>query len=144
MRIYTNTDYILFQLIPEKYPGASSMDYCVFGLLNKTFSKSKPTASEELLKVMELNKNQYFWKFNGKPFYHGSHNQTLAITRALLGTEFLRGTKVFHHVLGPPSGAVVTLRTGRREEPGSNTGRACRPSCSEFSVVFSETRVNTG
>ena len=27
--------------------------------------------------------------------------------------------------------------------PGSNPGRACRPSRSEFSVVFSETRVNT-
>ena len=28
--------------------------------------------------------------------------------------------------------------------PGSIPGRACRPSCSEFFVVFSETRVNTG
>ena len=32
----------------------------------------------------------------------------------------------------------------RRLVPGSNPGRACRPSRSEFSVVFSETRVNTG
>ena len=30
------------------------------------------------------------------------------------------------------------------EVPGSNPGCACRPSLSEFSVVFSETRVNTG
>ena len=44
----------------------------------------------------------------------------------------------------PTSGTAVTLRTGRREVPGSNPGRACRPSHSEFSVVFSETRVNTG
>ena len=42
------------------------------------------------------------------------------------------------------SGGVVTLKTGRREVPCSNAGRACRPSRSEFSVVFSETRVNTG
>ena len=35
-------------------------------------------------------------------------------------------------------------KTGRREVPGSFFGRACRPSRSEFSVVFSETRVNTG
>ena len=35
-------------------------------------------------------------------------------------------------------------KTGRREVPGSFLGRACRPSRSEFSVVFSETRVNTG
>ena len=44
----------------------------------------------------------------------------------------------------PTSGEAVTLKTGRREVPGSNPGRACRPSRSEFSVVFSETRVNTG
>ena len=42
------------------------------------------------------------------------------------------------------SGTAVTLKTERREVPGSNPGRACRPSRSEFSVVFSETRVNTG
>ena len=35
-------------------------------------------------------------------------------------------------------------KTDRREVPGSFLGRACRPSRSEFSVVFSETRVNTG
>ena len=48
-------------------------------------------------------------------------------------------------VLGPTSGCVVLLsKTGRREVPGSIPDRACRPSHSEFSVVFSETRVNTG
>ena len=36
------------------------------------------------------------------------------------------------------------LKTGRPVVPGSILGRACRPSRSEFSVVFSETRVNTG
>ena len=35
-------------------------------------------------------------------------------------------------------------RAGRREVPGSITGCACRPCRSEFSVVFSETRVDTG
>ena len=45
---------------------------------------------------------------------------------------------------GPISGGVVTLKTGRREVPGSNPVRACRPSHSEFSVDFSETGVNTG
>ena len=44
----------------------------------------------------------------------------------------------------PTSGGVVTLKTGRWEGPGLNPGRACPPSRSEFSVVFSETRVNTG
>ena len=43
----------------------------------------------------------------------------------------------------PTSGGVVTHKTGRREVPGSNPGRACRSSRSEFSVAFSETRVNT-
>ena len=36
------------------------------------------------------------------------------------------------------------LKIGRREVPGSILGRACRSSRSEFSVVFSETRVNMG
>ena len=36
------------------------------------------------------------------------------------------------------------LKTGTREVPGSISGCACRPRCSEFSVVFSETRVKTG
>ena len=44
----------------------------------------------------------------------------------------------------PTSGTAVTFKTGRREVPGSNPGRACRPSRSEFSVVFSEIRINTG
>ena len=34
------------------------------------------------------------------------------------------------------SGGAVMLKTGRREVPGSNLGRACRLSRSEFSVVF--------
>ena len=44
----------------------------------------------------------------------------------------------------PTSGTAVTLKTGRPVVPGSNPSRACRPSRSEFSVVFSETSVNTG
>ena len=35
------------------------------------------------------------------------------------------------------------LKTGRREVLGSIPGRTCRPSRSEFFVVFSETPVNT-
>ena len=45
---------------------------------------------------------------------------------------------------GPTSGTAVTLETGRWEVPGSNPSRACRPSRSEFSMVFSETRLNSG
>ena len=47
-------------------------------------------------------------------------------------------------VKGPTSVEVAELKTDRGEMSGSNPGRACRPSHSEFSVVFSETRVNTG
>ena len=36
------------------------------------------------------------------------------------------------------------LKTYRREVPGSIPNRACRPSRSEFSVFFSETRENAG
>ena len=38
--------------------------------------------------------------------------------------------------LRPTSGTAVTLKTGRREVPGSIPGRACRPSRSEIFVVF--------
>ena len=38
----------------------------------------------------------------------------------------------------------TALKAGRPEVPGSNPGRACRPSRSEFSVVFFETSINTG
>ena len=46
--------------------------------------------------------------------------------------------------LGSTNGTVLTVKTERREVPGSNPGCACRPSRSEFSVFFSETRVNMG
>ena len=36
------------------------------------------------------------------------------------------------------------LKTGGREMLASIPGRACQPSCSEFSVVLVETLVNTG
>ena len=49
----------------------------------------------------------------------------------------------YHLLFSSTSGGVVALKTGRREVPGSIPGRACRPSRSEFSVVFSKTRVNT-
>ena len=45
---------------------------------------------------------------------------------------------------GPTSGIAVTLKIGRRGVTGSNPGRACQPSRSEFFVVFSETRVDAG
>ena len=48
-------------------------------------------------------------------------------------------------VLGPTNGwEVPRWEIGRREVPGSILGHACRPSRPEFSVVFSEIRVNTG
>ena len=44
----------------------------------------------------------------------------------------------------PTSGGVVELKSSRREVPGSNPGRAYRPSHLVFSVVFFETRINRG
>ena len=38
--------------------------------------------------------------------------------------------------------AVLCSKTGRREVPGSIPGRTCRPSHTDFSVVFFETHVN--
>ena len=42
------------------------------------------------------------------------------------------------------SSRVVAFKAGRWEVPGSNPGHACRPSRSEFFVVFSKTCINTG
>ena len=36
------------------------------------------------------------------------------------------------------------LKTGRQQAPGSTPGIACKPNRSEFSVVLSENRGNTG
>ena len=56
-------------------------------------------------------------------------------------------------VVSYPFSGVAVLRSklvvGRRQVQSpvqsiSILGRSCRSSCSEFSVVFSETRVNTG
>ena len=44
----------------------------------------------------------------------------------------------------PPMTECLCTQTGLPEVPGTNTGHARRPSRSELSVVFSETRVNTG
>ena len=55
--------------------------------------------------------------------------------------EYLELFRIMYDT-GPNSDGVVTLKTGRREVPDSNPGRACRPSRSEFFLVFSETHVN--
>ena len=47
-------------------------------------------------------------------------------------------------IAAPPVAERFGACTGRREVPGSILAPACRLSCSEVSVVFSETRVNTG
>ena len=39
---------------------------------------------------------------------------------------------IYPFIVGPTSGGVVALKTGRRVVPRSNPGRACRPSPSEF------------
>ena len=52
-------------------------------------------------------------------------------------------TSKFRHLF-PHQWFSDTLKTGRRKVPGSIPGRACRPSRSEFSMVFSETSKNTG
>ena len=49
-----------------------------------------------------------------------------------------------HLSMALPETEWFCTQTGRREVPGSNLGSACRPSRSQFSVVFSEIRVNTG
>ena len=57
------------------------------------------------------------------------------------------GMGIIHNYLqsrAPPVAERFCAPTGRREFPGLILGRVCRHSLSEFSVVLSETRVNTG
>ena len=44
----------------------------------------------------------------------------------------------------PPMGERFPFKFGKWEMLGSILGRACRPSRTKFSVIFSETRLNTG
>ena len=52
----------------------------------------------------------------------------------------------FKFLLGsaPPVAELVSPRIGRGKVKGSILGRTYRPNRSEFSVVFSDTRVKTG
>ena len=53
-----------------------------------------------------------------------------------------QGMGVELSVLGPHQ--WLRSKIGRREVSGLFLGRACRPTRSKFSVVFSESRVNMG
>ena len=44
----------------------------------------------------------------------------------------------------PPVAERFCAQTGKRQVPSSNPGHACQPNRLEFSVVFSENRVNAG
>ena len=46
--------------------------------------------------------------------------------------------------IAPPVAELLCAQSCRRDVPCSILGRACRPSLSEISAVFSETGVNTG
>ena len=48
------------------------------------------------------------------------------------------------HLRDVPQRSGSALKTGRREVPGSISDRACPSNSLEFSVIFSETRANTG
>ena len=58
----------------------------------------------------------------------------------------IRLSKVYSFLLNQPHQwpSDSELKAGRREVPDSILGRACRPSRSELSVVFSKNRVNAG
>ena len=69
----------------------------------------------------------------------------LTAARKVPGLNPSKGINVKFSILGPISGCVdLRTKTGTREVLGSIPGRACPPSRSEFPMVFSETRVNTG
>ena len=103
--------------------------------------------------------------FNTLLLFYQSADQWLPLLRSLYKISYATYGE-FHLCWCRPSGVVVRgvdcytkgpgstvhpwphqclhSKTGRQEVPDSFFGRVCRPSCSEFSVFFSETRVNTG
>ena len=84
---------------------------------------------------------------NSRKYGLGSLGKKGFLTSTFLrNCEGIQKWSIFNSLMQahPTSGITVTPITGRPEVPGSNPGLACRPSRSEFSVVFSETRVNTG
>ena len=60
--------------------------------------------------------------------------------------QILQGSVMFSdpYTIDAPVAEKFCARSGRREVQSSIFGRACRPRRPEFSLVFSETRVNTG
>ena len=66
------------------------------------------------------------------------------IFRNQIPINFEKVLSLFQMLQCPTCGGVATFKTGRQEVPDSNPGRAYQPRRSEFSVIFSETRVNTG
>ena len=74
-----------------------------------------------------------------KNFLYVHHFVLQVFFQTLLAEHYHSEEKNIIGCNGPTSGGVVTLKISRREVPGSDPGRACRPI-----VVFSETRVNTG
>ena len=54
----------------------------------------------------------------------------------------MRKIRIIQSPVDPTTGGA--LKASKREAPGSIPGRACIASLSEFFVVLSETRVNTG
>ena len=58
--------------------------------------------------------------------------------------KFQRVVFIFKDAIAPPVAENFFSVTGRYDVPDPILGCTCRPSRSEFSLVFSETRINTG
>ena len=108
------------------------LNLCLTQDINRNF------VSECIFHIRTKVAKNHFWLdiFDLIPFYllrktyniiskHGHFQTALRIKRHIISiTSYLRKN-------GTTSGRAVTLKTGRREVPGSNPCRACRPSRSE-------------
>ena len=82
---------------------------------------------EKKNKISRKSKNSVFVTFIPTKEIHFDQLDELDINLAIKSKLLITMTG------SPTSGRVVALKTGRREVPGSNSGRGCRPSRSEFS-----------
>ena len=110
----------------------------------KRLGKEKTTSYSnmplcEMFKLLTINNNALSDP-NLNNMWHALQNIAGHVGKSIRNASF----KVLQSVwTSPTSGGVIALNTGRLEVPGSNSSRAYRPSRLDFSMVFSETRLNT-
>ena len=121
-------------------------EICKKFLLNaadtREFLLPMSTISKMIMDIINLSVT-----FNNIEYCSTMHSWLLLMSFSFINSIYIACMihKIFFPVKWPHQWrSSSALKTGRREVPGSILGHACLPSCLEFSMVFSKTRVNQG